>query len=180
MNTKDFQIQVLLDKKAGTTHKDSTLPRVATKKNSRGLLGEFFVLSLLVISNSAKISQGKPIKFTVWNDGQRALIFDKLKNALANPTNVTKDLDGNAILSDNAAFLNGELRKEDTGFLYKMTDSDGKVITDATGAPRLLDYVQIFVTDFEIENGTADIIIANEIRQAKKDIIEIAEQSVKA
>jgi hypothetical protein len=175
MNNLDYQIKVLLDLKTGTTHKDATLPRISLKANAQGQKGEFFVVSLMPLSKGPKFVFGKAVKFTIWNTGQRAEIFNRLKNLLLTPADVTVDADKNAILSDTAGFFAGSLRKEDCGFFYTMTDSDGKPLVDSKGIPQTRNYVQVFVFDFEQDNGTADIIIANEVNRAKKTEVMNAE-----
>lgn len=167
MTNLDYQIKVLLDLKTGTTHKDATLPRIAIKANAQGQKGEFFVVSLMPLSKGPKFVFGKAIKFTIWNTGQRAEVFSRLKNLLLTPADVTLDADKNVILSDTAGFFAGSLKKEDCGFFYTMTDSDGKPLMN-NGVPQQRNYVQEFVFDFEQDNGTADIIISNAISRAKK------------
>ena len=175
MTNLDYQIKVLLDLKTGTTHKDATLPRVAVKPNAQGLKGEFFVVSLLPLSKGPKVVFGKPIKFTIWNSGQRSEVFNRLKNDLAIAANVTLDVDKNAIISDTAVYLAGSLKKEDCGFWYTMTDNDGKPLMN-NGVPQTRNYVQEFIFDFEQgEAGTGDIIIANAINRAKKTEVMNAE-----
>ena len=174
MANLDYQIKVLLDLKTGTTHKDATLPRISLKANAQGQKGEFFVVSLMPLSKGPKFVFGKAVKFTIWNTGQRAEIFNRLKNLLLTPADVTVDADKNAILSDTAGFFAGSLKKWDCGFFYTMTDSDGKALMN-NGVAQTRNYVQEFVFDFEQENGTADIILTNAVSRAKKTEIMNAE-----
>jgi hypothetical protein len=175
MTNLDYQIKVLLDLKTGTTHKNATQPRIAVKANSRGEKGEFFVVSLMPLTKGPKVVFGKPIKFTIWNTGQRSEVFNRLKNDLATSTPVL-DADKNVVLSDTTVYLSGSLVKEDCGFYYTMTDSDGKPLVDSKGVPQQRNYVQVFIFDFEQgEVGTGDIIIANEVNRAKKTEVMNAE-----
>jgi hypothetical protein len=166
MTNLDYQIKVLLDLKAGTTHKDATLPRIALKPNAQGQKGEFFIVSLMPLTKGPKIVFGKPTKFPIWNTGQRSEVFNRLKNDLATST-PELDVDKNAIINETITVFCGSLKKQDCGFFYTMTDADGKPLMN-NGVPQTRNYVQVFVFDFEQDNGTADIIITNEINRAKK------------
>jgi hypothetical protein len=172
MTNKDFIVKVLLNKN-NPKHTDATKPQLATRPGVNNHIGEFFQVSLLLKSEKAKIEEGKRKIFNIWDTGQRALIFDKLKNALADEKNYELDIDKNAILKDTAIYFSGELKTEKTPFEYYMTDTNGKhLVNGITKKDITRKFVQMFIFDFEDENGTAEVLLANEIDRAKRHTIE--------
>jgi len=172
MTNKDFIVKVLKSK-TNAKHIDATKPQIAAKPGANGQLGEFFQVSLLAKRDSAKVVEGKKKIFNIWNTGQRALIFDEIKNALAIPANYELDADKNVCLKDSAIYFAGELQTEKTPFTYTMVDADGKpLINSRTKLPQTRKFVQMFIFDFEMENGTGEVLLAGEVDRARRSIVE--------
>jgi len=171
MTNKDFIVKVLKSR-TNPKHTDATKPQVAAKPGANGQPGEFFQVSLLLKNKTAKVEEGKRKIFNIWDSGQRALIFDSIREALTEPNNYTVESTGDIVLKDTAIYFCGELKSEKTPFKYTMKDAKGNnLINPVTKKPVERKFVQIFVFDFEEENGTAEVLLAGEVDRAKRNIV---------
>lgn len=188
IDSKDFIVKVLLNKNKERNHTDVTKPQIASKEGANGEKGQFFQLSLLAKKTGPRSVQGKKILFNVWNNGQRAILFDDIANALENEKYTISKIDGGAILNDSGTdgvLFYGELcteeaRDPETGapFIYERTDINGKpLINPKTGKSNTANSIQMFILDFEFKNGTKEILFAAEQRRMFEHRIKVTSGS---
>ena len=172
MIAKEFEIKVLLNKKTkdaknNILHKDVKLPQVAQNEGINGEKGEFFQLSLLTTkektaSGKKKDTLGKAVIFNLWDTGNRMLLFQSIKEELAN-TKFELDSEGNALLTDYGCDGSNVKRDCPNHFLWDAIKNE--TLKDQSGSPIIRDFIQMFIFDHEENDGTIDVLFASEKRR---------------
>lgn len=183
VTNKDFEVKVLMNTRGDKDHKDVTVPQVAKKPGANGKTGKFFQVSLKVKDEGAIVEQGRKYIFSIWDSGQRALIFEKIARLLLDKNNFDiDDLDKGAIIKNNKLIFRGDLCTEfaiDTygkRFSYHRTGTDGKpLINPRTKMPTPTNTVSMFIFDFERNNGTKEVLFAAECNRAFEHRVEKTE-----
>jgi len=178
MIAKQFTITIMKSR-TDASH-DAINPRKATKPGARGQTGEFYQFSVRAIENSNDFEQGRLILFNVWNNGARALLFNRIKNILV-PEGKDKtweyDVDKNITIFQEVLAPKGQLVTESVEpyYLWDASAKNGKgdyILDLRTGLPRVSSFLRIFIFRFEFDaedggDGSIDAIIENEKRVAR-------------
>jgi hypothetical protein len=182
MIVRNFEIKILKNKDLKKGHTDARLPQESTKPDAAGNKGKYFQVSVLaakvIVNGFASRPQGKPIVFNVFDNGNRALKFQDYENILADPSKYTVLANGDILLDKSEESAPGNLRREETGFAYYITNAAGEKILGADKLPIQSTHVQAFIFDFEDETGLGDAIIDAEIRRAMKHRVPMAEDNL--
>lgn len=157
---REYDVHIILGTNTNpkSLHKDALLPQTPAKPGVNGVAGKFYQLHLYRKQNGDDLRGGKAIKFNIFDTGIREGIFTSIQNQLADETKYTKTANGNIILKASA---HGNTVSEKTGFVYEISFANG-------GTPLKRDYVQVFIFDNEADGDDDQVILASEIRRAKK------------
>jgi hypothetical protein len=182
MIVRNFEIRILKNKDLKKGHTDARLPQESTKPDAAGNKGKYYQVSILAakitVNGFASRPQGKAIVFNVFDNGNRALLFQDIADALANDANCTLLSDGSILLEKTTISAPGNICREETGFAYYITNAAGEKILGANKLPIQSTHVQAFIFDFEDETGLGGAIIDAEIRRAMKHRVPMAEDKL--